>query len=361
MPPADAPGGVAAWNDFSKTANTARKVLIELSKVKVPPASFVLLSLVVYLVALVPMNWLVFHAIGRVEWAWVAAPLIAIAGTMAVVWQAQLDIGFVRARTDVAIIETQGSHTRAHLTRYTSVYTSLATTYDFRFDSLTAQAQPFPDSDEFELLKGQTRSDVIFRKHEDVRLTGLDVPSNTTSMVHSEQMLEMERPIRLGTTTSGNRQVINGAPWDLTDVAIVQRPDTSAKLKGCWIGPLATGTSATLGFSSLPPAEPGRDPFENERPTRPATDQNKETNVAQLLLLAIDVDNIEPGETRLVGRVDGIIPGLTIAPAASQSDGTTLVVAHLDYGRFPIPQVDVNCRATLVASQPEEEPGPSDE
>ena len=34
-----------------------------------------------YLCVLVPANWLVFRSIGRVEWAWIAAPLIAIGCT----------------------------------------------------------------------------------------------------------------------------------------------------------------------------------------------------------------------------------------------------------------------------------------
>ena len=33
--------------------------------------------LAIYLLVLVPLNWLVFWLIGKVEWAWIAAPLIA--------------------------------------------------------------------------------------------------------------------------------------------------------------------------------------------------------------------------------------------------------------------------------------------
>ena len=67
-------GGIGAWNDFSATADAARTALREAAGVEVPDAAFVVMCLAVYLVALVPLNWLIFHAIGRVEWAWIAAP-----------------------------------------------------------------------------------------------------------------------------------------------------------------------------------------------------------------------------------------------------------------------------------------------
>ena len=114
--------------------NAARGALREAAGVEVPGADFVVLCLAAYLVALVPLNWLVFHTMGRVEWAWIAAPIIAIVGTWVIVQRAQLDIGFVRAQTEIGILEQQPDHPRAHLSRYTALYTSLSTTYDFEFD-----------------------------------------------------------------------------------------------------------------------------------------------------------------------------------------------------------------------------------
>ena len=64
----------------ARRPNAAREALLEAAGVEVPDTSFVVICLALYLVALVPLNWLVFNAIGRVEWAWVAAPIIAIIG-----------------------------------------------------------------------------------------------------------------------------------------------------------------------------------------------------------------------------------------------------------------------------------------
>jgi len=75
--PPDNPGGVGAWNDYSATASAARQSLREAAGVEVPDAGFVVLCLTGYLAALVPLNWLIFRTIGRIEWAWIAAPIIA--------------------------------------------------------------------------------------------------------------------------------------------------------------------------------------------------------------------------------------------------------------------------------------------
>ena len=108
LPP---PGpGVAAWNDFSPVAAAARESLLNAAQVEIPDRTFVFLFLFVYLIVLVPFNWSIFHTFDRVEWAWIAAPIVAIISTVLVIKLAQLDIGFVRARTEIAVLEIQGDH-----------------------------------------------------------------------------------------------------------------------------------------------------------------------------------------------------------------------------------------------------------
>jgi hypothetical protein len=69
--------------------------------------------------------------------------------------------------------------------------------------------------------------------------------------------------------------------------------------------------------------------------------------------LALDPKHIDDGEMRLVGRVDDVLPGETITPAASQVRGATLVVAHLDYAKLPPPQRDANTRQDVKAASVE--------
>src|SRR5262249_51652247 len=122
--------GIAGWNDDSATAEVARNSLREAAGIVIPKADFVMEVLVLYLIVLVPINWILFRSVGHVEWAWIATPIIAVGGMAAVVKVAQLDIGFARSQTELALLEVQGGYPRGHLTRYTALYTSLSTTYD---------------------------------------------------------------------------------------------------------------------------------------------------------------------------------------------------------------------------------------
>ena len=77
--------------------------------------------------------------------------------------------------------------------------------------------------------------------------------------------------------------------------------------------------------------------------------------------LALDPKNIDEGETRLVARVDEVLPGQTITPAASQVRGATLVVAHLQVRRrSPPPEKDRNTRRDIKATTTHAEEDESD-
>jgi hypothetical protein len=338
-----AAGGIGAWNDFSKTAEAARTALREAAGVEVPDSNFVVLCLAVYLVALVPLNWLIFQTMGRVEWAWIAAPVIAIVGTYVVVNQAQLDIGFVRAQTEIGLLEQQPEYDRAHLSRYTALYTSLSTTYDIEFANLTSLAAPFPSSN-FQMLSGQGYTNVDFRRYDDVRLTGLPISSNSTGMVHSEQMIELDGAIRTGRSqATGGEQLENSSKFDLRSVCVVRR--NGGRLDGCWIGQLPAGRSTPLAFSR------GLDTSQSVfAPDRASEARPEQLNLEPMFQLALEPSHIEEGEIRLVARVDEVLPGEEITPGASQIRGATLVVAHLDYAKLPEPERDRNTKQDVKGS-----------
>ena len=214
--------GIAAWNDFSSAAVAARGALVEAAGISVPNSRFVAKLLGMYLLFLVPVNWLIFRLARRVEWAWFAAPAIAIAGALAVIRLAQLDIGFVRSRTEIAVVETQHAYTRAHLTRYTGLYTSLSTRYGLEFEDSTAVALPFstdPSDDELRLATTQT---VQFRQQKQASLRGMPILSNSTGLLHSEQMIDLDGPIAL--RTDGETPMIeNDTTWELQAAILVRR------------------------------------------------------------------------------------------------------------------------------------------
>ncbi len=354
--PPEQVGGIGAWNDFSATASAARETLLEAAGVEVPDTSFVVICLALYLVALVPLNWLVFSAIGRVEWAWLAAPIIALAGTWVIVDRARLDIGFVRAQTEVGVLELQPNFERGHLSRYTALYTSLSTTYDIEFDNLTTVAAPFPTTSEPQEARHASGGVFVYERYDRVRLSGVFVPSNTTNMVHSEQMLPLDGAIRLGESSQGRPQIENRSQFVLRSVVVVERTSLEEEqggqpaLRGSWMGELQPGESRPVSFSQRVVMGPDESPFASERAAEVGLQGGSRLKLEPMFRLALDVKSFEPGEKRLVARIDEVLSGEAVSPAASQVGGAALVVAHLAYGARPEPLRDVNTRRDVVMS-----------
>jgi hypothetical protein len=391
-----AESGAGAWNDYSGVANSVRDALKDAAGITIPKAGFVFRVLAAYLVVLVPINWLVFRMMRRVEWAWVAAPMIAIIGAVAVVRLAQLDIGFARSRTEIATLEIQGDYPRAHLTRYSALYTSLSTSYDLEFEDPTALAQPFPAQ------RGQhsTLLPVHFYQEDGrMRLGGFQVDSNSTGMVHSEQMFELGGAMRLSEDASGGMQLTNNTSISLRDVGVARRTRQGIEL--AWVGELDPKTSKDLAFTpganvrfdqwdgsetTLSPdkqvAQMLRDGDKNKdlrldlaefqalTETQPEDfyardldvdgrleyaeiidwvrlNRSGEISIGRLMDLASQQLRLREGDVRLVGWTDQELPGVTYRPRASQSLVRMLVLAHLRQGDLPPPERDVNCSADI--------------
>lgn len=349
----DRPGGVAAWDEFSPAANAARETLLVAAGVQVPGVGFILGSLAFYLLVLVPVNWLIFHTIERIEWAWIAVPFIAIAGTWVVVKQAQLDIGFVRSQTEVAILEMQGACDRGWLSRFAAMYSSLATTYEAEFpEHASAAILPFPANGTEATVWQET---IVFQQGGSPRLAGLTVSSSATRLVHAEQLVQLEGAIQLGKSSQGVDQVENRTQYLLRDAAIVRRtfdPQGKARYDGCWLGEIKSKGSALLGMRRLQ-WEPKELPFVSERASAAKGRSQPAMDVDAVLRLAFkfadknDPLNTRREETRLIAVLDQALPGMEVTPEASQRNGATVVIAHLAYGDLPAPQPDVNSPADV--------------
>jgi hypothetical protein len=349
LAPPPAPG-IAAWNDFSPVAAAARQSLLNAAQVEIPDRAFVLLFLVLYLIVLAPFNWSIFHTFDRVEWAWIAAPIIALISTGLVIKLAQLDIGFVRARTEIAVLEIQGDHTRGHLTRYNALYTSLSTPYDFNFDDSGAIVLPFPSVSAekfFAMAPGQQRRNLRYTRSGQANLEGLPVPSNSTVLMHSEEMIELGGKLSLMQNISGGLQIANKTQLPLQGVGLIKKL-ASGNLQAAWVGslePKAIRTVAWIGRSStqaggrLWPDDRNQSPLTAEK--TPA-DLKGELNIRHLLDIAEKMENMSPGEIKLLAWTDVALPGLRINPAAPQSRQAAMVLAHLAYGFSDPPRPDAN-------------------
>lgn len=350
----DRPGGLGSWNEFGPVSKAARQALSEAAGVRVPGSGFVVACLAIYLIILVPLNWLVFQALGRIEWAWIAAPLIALAGTVAVVRQAQLDIGFVRSQTEISLLELQGAHPRGHLSRYMALYSSLSTTYNAEFADRSAVATPFPAEkvvDPMRPLIGEGVTTVEFEDYGSPRLRGVPVSSASTQFLHSEQMFPLAGPLRLSHPSTNPKawQLENKLGFDLSDAVVVRRYASGDewRYQNCWLGQVRNGTSQLL---LLKETTPDKDKllFAGDRAEAAKSDAHKRLNIDPLLAIAFrfpaasDPLYAQRDEYRLVARLDEPLAGAVTTPAASQTTGATVILAHLRCELPTAPEPDVN-------------------
>ncbi len=329
---ADPISGVCGWNDRSGTAEAAHRSLRNAAGIKIPDARFVLRMLAFYLFALVGLNWGIFRLLGRVEWAWIAAPVIATAGAIAVIHFAQLDIGFARSRTEIDILEVQGSCEQAHLTRYMALYTSLASGYDVRFDASSAVAFPFPPTS-----SPSQPWPITIRRDREILLSGFQVNSNKTGFLHCEQMLDLGGVFAL--TGEGTQWTLNnGTELDLQDTTLLAR-DSTGRLLSCLLGPLPSKTTATFHLTSTSKTLPW---VRNPKKTTDNEPDQSAADLREIFQLATSQLALRSGDIRLVARTDQSLPGTTIRPAAPQSRIATVVLVHLRYGPFTHLKPDVN-------------------
>lgn len=234
--------GTCGWNDESAISIAARETLKQSAGILPPSSDFVLKMLAVYLIVLVPLNWIVFRGIGKVEWAWIAAPLIAIAGAFMVVKLASLDIGFVRSNTQIGLLEFFEGYERGHVAEYSALYTSLSTSYELQLDNDSAQSLPFATSlnDRFE--PKETLSQVTLNRSRENKIEGFQVESNTTGMLHTEYSLDLGGRLELQQIESGEYSITNLTNVSIGNGGVIYR-DVEGKYSVCMFGDLPSGDS----------------------------------------------------------------------------------------------------------------------
>lgn len=395
--------GTGGWNDRSGVSFAARESLVEAAGITPPSSAFVLKMLAAYLVVLVPVNWFLFRMIGRVEYAWVAAPVIAIVGAVLVVKMAALDIGFVRSNSQIGILEVHADYPRAHLTEYSALYTSLSTGYNADLDNVSAQSLPFATIDQpANYVPKESYSEVQLRRTVKNRLEGFQIQSNSTGLLHTEYMLDLTGIFSFVPPADGEARVSNSTQIDLTDAAVLGR-DSDGAIQMAWIGDLPSGNDAELKFDSrdandLGAAWIGNPTFKNtyrsagdiwdsnlgeaqaavldeirefpelksawpkyerlflQNSSDPENAFNRQTfvdiyqvvnsaaNVSLGRMLDVVLNNLTlaPGEYRLIGATRQRLGKTVFDPESTQTDQQTLVVAHLKQPKFPVPQPDLN-------------------
>lgn len=346
-------GGTAAWNDFSPVTTAARQALRDAAGIVVPRSSFILWVVGLYLLVVGPLNWLVFWALGKLEWAWIAAPLIAIACTLTVVRMARLDIGFARAQTDVTVIELQTNYPRALVTRHTALYSSLSTSYAVEFDTPSAVASPFSTNPGFQLLVGQQPQPVVYRRDGAVYLQDFRVASNSTGMLRAEYFLPANQGIEWQAAEATAPRVTNNSPWKLHGVSILRR--VAGRMEAAWVGELAARQPQGVSFKAWAEARPM---LQTNREQSPITANNPPpgtVSLRSLVRIAEEPFDLVDGDVRLVGWTDEEVPGMSVEPRTPQRQHIAMVVANLQKGLGPPTKPDVNSRADVRVLDPEDD------
>lgn len=328
QPPVGA--GVGAWRDDDELATLAREALREASGIFVPSASVVLGLIALYVFAVVPANWSVFYALGRTEWAWAAAPVLAVVFTVVVIRTAELDLGFARSASEVTVVELQPDYDRAHVTRYAVLYNSLGTAYEIGGDDPTMVALPTVTTLDNKQRPVERTYELVRRDDETgnsrTTLVGFGVDSGNIGLLRAEQMLPVGGTLQAEKLAENRYRLTNGTPWELRDVRLSGPAAGAAR-------DLPPGGSVvvTLGDREPPPPD--------EAALRATIDVEP---------LWRQLQTAAPNEgLRLTAWTSTPVPGLEIDPSPSQRRQKTLVVAHLRYAADPPPANDVNTRAAV--------------
>lgn len=292
--------GLGGWRDDSDAATLLLSNLRERSGVSIPAPSFVLRSLGVYLIILVPLNYVVFWLLGRLEWAWLAVPLLALLGAAWIARSVSLDLGLARNRSEVSLVELQPGYERGHATRFTAIYNSLSGNYRVDFDSPDAAAAPVGV---FTSAMKDTQP-TIFRYGYDAgpSLVNFAVPSNRTRTLHSEQLIDVGGMVKL----EGDN-LINGTDFDLTSAVLIRKSDDGV-VEIAERESIGAGAKVKLTW---------RTPTEDLRKTYP------------LAAPFIDATKLPEGSSRLVALSQQTLTGMTVQPDVPVQSSVTVVLAHL--------------------------------
>lgn len=247
----DALGGTGVWNDEFGVSAAARENLSQMAGINPPKPDFVLKMLGGYLLVLVPLNWLFFRLLGRVEWAWLAMPVISILGAVTVIRLAALDIGFLRSQTQIGFLELHGGYSRGHLTEYSALYSSLSTIYTINFNEPFGLALPLASKSKREFEGGERGRAFQLDQGTEFRARNFLVNSNSTGMLHCETMTDVGGTIAWS-AADGTDHVVNTTRINLQGAGVIRRL-LDGNVQISWLGDFAAGSRRQLHWRDAAP------------------------------------------------------------------------------------------------------------
>lgn len=320
-----------AWNDASIVSESANNYLKKLSGISVPSLSTILKCLLAYLTVLVPINWLFFRLIRRLELAWVAAPLIALVGVFAIAKAVQLDVGFSRSQTTVRLVELHNQYPRGLLSSYHALYTSLTTNYKVVYPEGQGVVSPMPKHLQ---RVSNSRGGLLSYRIADQNGSGFQsfpVLSNTTGLVQSEEVVSLAGAVTWQVDESARTfQVTNQSGAGLRDVVLIGF-DGSGEFLRADVGSIEAGGQATGQVLS-----PGNSEVFSWKVTANSEDQTlgkaDDLSLGEMLQKILSDYPLARGEWIAVGWTDAELSKLEISPTTAQTRSSTLLLMHAKPG-----------------------------
>jgi hypothetical protein len=316
---------VADWRDTASLPRLSRDLLEEASGITIPSSHFVMRVILAYLLAVVPLNWLICRfVLNKREWTWIVVPLVALGFAVGVERVAAHDMGYDTAADEIDLLEVQGDYYRAHLTRLVSLYTNGRSHFAVSYpNNPSALALPL---DNGRSIRGEEISSSVWQSSPVPALLNFTVQPRSLAMFRAEEMLALGGAIRIS-GTAGKRQIINESELELRDAVLIESTGRGKRQQRL-VGTLESGGSVDIDGlpvgDELNPrvvAGPGPDPNPFLEALRSSWDERAENQ----------------GELRLVAWASTTMGGQAIEPPVDRKRGFTAVLVHLRSGPPPSP------------------------
>jgi hypothetical protein len=194
------------------------------------------------------------------------------------------------------------------------------------------------------------------------RIYPLNVLSNATTLLHTEQLIDMGGTFNYSTNDNSASFTIQNQTTSTWQDVVIIRMNREGFLEAAILGTFEAGSTKEGNFSkqtlglldkkwnwSLSPAASSSDSSQAENTSNPNETSSLSSEMAKLLLILSGGKNLHPGETRLLGHSDNPPEGMTVRPAGSSLLRKSYLLVHLRSEALPPPEKDVSL-PTLAAS-----------
>ena len=354
---------LGAWNPQSTVLVNARQCLQESSGITVPKINTIVKLLLGYLIVLVPLNWLFFRLFGRVELAWAAAPVIALAGAFFVARSVQLDVGFSRSQTSYGFLELHNGYSRGMLSSYTALYTSLSTNYRAVFEQDTGVVLPFTSTSGGKRSRSSIgKISYWYADDAGAGMQSVPVLSNTTGLFQAEEMVNLASKLTAEFDSDMTAvEIKNGLGFSLKDAGIVG-VDSQGMLVSGWLGTTNEGASKRCELEIRETDNRWRQEWDRNpilaRPTYMRAEDGTlwtEKDLQDELYLGPMLEDLTTkyplarGEFIAIGWTDQPLGELSITPVAKQKKQRTVILLHLNAADLSIAKPDTRIFAKITS------------